>query len=87
MHLNHLFFLCSNFFKGDVLFGLGVDNEDAPEVAGEAELKEASLKRLYFWAYVILVMGPRRGGTIISLLGPFIPTASTNLVTSAGYGM
>ena len=38
-------------------------------------------------AYVILVMGPKRGGTIFSLLGPFILATSTNLVTNAGYGM
>ena len=35
-------------------------------------------------ASVILVMGPKRGGTIFSLLRHFIPSTSTNLVTSAG---
>ena len=87
MHLNHPFILCSIIFKGDVLFGSGADDEDAPAVAGGGLAEGGFTKAALLLAYVILVMGPRRGGTIFSLLGPFILVASTNLVTSAGYRM
>ena len=65
MHLNHPFILLSILFKGDVLFGLGAEDEDALEVDGGGRAEAALLL-----AYVILVMDPDEGELPFPYLGP-----------------
>ena len=87
MHLNHPLIRRSILFKGDVLIGAGVIDEEVPGIAtGGCEgrgLVDAALLMASVW----LVMGPSLGRILFSLTTPLILAASTRFVTRDGNGM
>ena len=87
MYLNHPLIRLSILFKGGVLIGAGIVDEEAPGIATGGCEGWGLVDAARLLASVWLIMGPSFGRIIFSLTTPLIPAASTIFVTKDGNGI